>query len=58
MEAKCSALVLVIISTPRDQSLKHMEDPLSLSYKTCEHMELLWAMGLEVLIHSNSTLTN
>lgn len=36
-----------------------MEDPLSSNSKTYdEHMEFLWAMGLEVLIHSNSTLTD
>lgn len=35
-----------------------MEDPLSSNSKTYEHMEFLWAMGLEILIHSNSTLTD
>lgn len=39
-----------MISTPRDQPLKHMEDPLSSSFKTSELMELLWAKGHAELI--------
>lgn len=36
---------------PKHQSLKHLVGPLSSSFKTCELMELLWAVGQEALFN-------
>lgn len=50
MEAKCGGLVLIMISTPRHEPLKHTEDPLNSSSQTSELIELLWVMGHSELI--------